>query len=161
MYLTLVRNCRILILVKNELKIGISIFSDVFWVSIFDPPDPGRICGHYFHAYCLSAANAIRAWWVTKFARLVYYFVICLSDVWDFSSDLPEHSLKIYKSDQHFRYLLIHQNTSAREVVMLALREFGISECSSNFTLCEVTVEVRSICDKFYKKSSRIIILRS
>jgi Rap guanine nucleotide exchange factor 2 len=33
------------------------------------------------------------------------------------------------------------QNTSAREVVMLSLQEFGISECSSNFTLTELTVE--------------------
>jgi Rap guanine nucleotide exchange factor 2 len=64
------------------------------------------------------------------------------SDSWDFPSDLPEHSLKIYKADQHFRYLLVHQNTSARDVVMLALQEFGISEVSLNFTLCEVTVEV-------------------
>ncbi|TRY80967.1 hypothetical protein TCAL_12515 [Tigriopus californicus] len=63
------------------------------------------------------------------------------NDSWDFTSDLPDHSLKIYRADQHFRYLLVHKNTSAREVVMLALQEFGISDCSSNFTLCEVTVE--------------------
>ena len=58
------------------------------------------------------------------------------------SSDLPDHSLKIFKADQHFRYLLVHKYTSAREVVMLALQEFGISECSSNFALVEVTVDV-------------------
>ena len=53
----------------------------------------------------------------------------------------PDHSLKIFKADQHFRFLLVHQNTSAREVVMLALQEFGITECSSNYTLVEVTVD--------------------
>ena len=74
-----------------------------------------------------------------------YYFCFLLvPDPWEVANDLPEHSLKIYKADQHFRYLLVHQNTSAREVAMLALQEFGISECSSNFTLCEVTVEVRN-----------------
>ena len=60
---------------------------------------------------------------------------------WEVTSDLPDHSLKIYKADQSFKYLPIHQYTSAREVVMLALQEFSISECSSNFTLTEVTVE--------------------
>ncbi len=40
---------------------------------------------------------------------------ICI-DSWEFPVDLPEHSLKIYKSDQSFKYLLIHQDTSARQV---------------------------------------------
>lgn len=62
-------------------------------------------------------------------------------DSWDMSMDGPDHSLKIYKSDQQFKYLLVHQNTSAREVVMLALQKFGITECSSNYTLCEVKVD--------------------
>ena len=33
------------------------------------------------------------------------------------------------------------QETTAREVVMLALREFGITDPSSNFSLCEVSVQ--------------------
>lgn len=32
------------------------------------------------------------------------------------------------------------QETTAREVVMLALREFSISDPSSNYSLCEVSV---------------------
>jgi Rap guanine nucleotide exchange factor 2 len=48
--------------------------------------------------------------------------------------------LKVYKSDQTFKYLLVHKETTAHEVVMLSLQEFGITEQSSNFTLCEVTV---------------------
>ena len=65
--------------------------------------------------------------------------------------EFPEHALKIYKSDQQFKYLLVHQETSAKNVVMLALQEFGITELSSNYTLCEVNVKV-SI--DFTKKSS-------
>ena len=72
-----------------------------------------------------------------------FFFFSLFTDPWEVANDLPEHSLKIYKADQHFRYLLVHHNTNAKEVTMLALQEFGISECSSNFTLCEVTVEVR------------------
>lgn len=56
------------------------------------------------------------------------------------SSDYPEHVLKVYKSDQTCKYLLVHKETTAHEVVMLALQEFGIHETSSNFSLCEVSV---------------------
>ncbi|XP_060559631.1 rap guanine nucleotide exchange factor 6-like isoform X10 [Ruditapes philippinarum] len=55
--------------------------------------------------------------------------------------EYPEHVVKVYRSDQSFKYLLIHKETTAKEVVMLSLREFGITDPSSNFSLCEVTVE--------------------
>ncbi|XP_049283281.1 rap guanine nucleotide exchange factor 2 isoform X2 [Anopheles funestus] len=55
-------------------------------------------------------------------------------------SDFPEHILKVYKSDQTCKYLLVHKETTAHEVVMLALQEFGIHDPSSNFSLCEVSV---------------------
>ncbi|KAH8033585.1 hypothetical protein HPB51_014491 [Rhipicephalus microplus] len=54
--------------------------------------------------------------------------------------DFPEHVLKVYKADQTCKYLLIHRETTAREVVMLALREFGITDSSSLYSLCEVSV---------------------
>ncbi|XP_055858119.1 rap guanine nucleotide exchange factor 2 isoform X2 [Episyrphus balteatus] len=54
--------------------------------------------------------------------------------------EYPEHVLKVYKSDQTCKYLLINKETTAHEVVMLALQEFGIHETSSNFSLCEVSV---------------------
>lgn len=54
--------------------------------------------------------------------------------------DYPEHVLKVYKSDQTCKYLLVHKETTAHEVVMLALREFGIHDSSSKYSLCEVTV---------------------
>ena len=41
---------------------------------------------------------------------------------------------------QTFKYLLVHKETTAHEVVMLSLQEFGITEPSSNFSLCEVSV---------------------
>ncbi|OQV24790.1 Rap guanine nucleotide exchange factor 2 [Hypsibius exemplaris] len=53
----------------------------------------------------------------------------------------PDHVLKVYKSDQTFKYLLIHKETTSHEVVMLALAEFGLTEPSQNFCLCQVSVE--------------------
>ncbi|XP_011309778.1 rap guanine nucleotide exchange factor 6 isoform X5 [Fopius arisanus] len=54
--------------------------------------------------------------------------------------DYPEHVLKVYKADQTCKYLPVHKETTAHEVVMLALQEFGITESSSNFSLTEVSV---------------------
>ncbi|XP_043947130.1 rap guanine nucleotide exchange factor 2 isoform X2 [Drosophila biarmipes] len=54
--------------------------------------------------------------------------------------DYPEHVLKVYKADQTYKYVLIYKETTAHEVVMLTLQEFGIHDPSSNFSLCEVSV---------------------
>lgn len=56
------------------------------------------------------------------------------------AADYPEHVLKVFKPDQTCKYLLVHKETTAHEVVMLALQEFGITEPSSNYSLCEVSV---------------------
>ncbi|KAG5670991.1 hypothetical protein PVAND_001216 [Polypedilum vanderplanki] len=56
------------------------------------------------------------------------------------TADYPEHVLKVFKPDQTYKFLLIHKETTAHEVVMLALQEFGIHEPSNNFSLCEVSV---------------------
>lgn len=56
------------------------------------------------------------------------------------SADYPEHVLKVFKPDQTYKFLLIHKETTAHEVVMLALQEFGMHDPSSNFSLCEVSV---------------------
>ncbi|XP_078318508.1 rap guanine nucleotide exchange factor 2-like isoform X9 [Crassostrea virginica] len=55
--------------------------------------------------------------------------------------EFPDMVVKVYKADQTFKYLAITKDTNAREVVLLALQEFGITEPSSNYSLCEVTVE--------------------
>ena len=47
-----------------------------------------------------------------------------------------EHVLKIYKNDQNFKYLVVHKETSTKEVVMLALNEFNIvDEIGSKYVL--------------------------
>ncbi|KAK9885869.1 hypothetical protein WA026_013744 [Henosepilachna vigintioctopunctata] len=63
---------------------------------------------------------------------------ICYDDIR--CTDYPEHVLKVYKPDQSYKYLLVHKETTAHEVVMLALQEFGMTDPSSNFSLCEVSV---------------------
>lgn len=58
----------------------------------------------------------------------------------DAKTEFPENVLKIYRSDQSFKYLPVYKETDARTTVMLALQEFGINEPSRNYCLCEVTV---------------------
>lgn len=55
-------------------------------------------------------------------------------------ADYPEHVLKVFKPDQTYKFLLVHKETTAHEVVMLALQEFGMHDPSSNYSLCEVSV---------------------
>ncbi|XP_033643889.1 rap guanine nucleotide exchange factor 6-like isoform X2 [Asterias rubens] len=57
-------------------------------------------------------------------------------------NDYPEHVLKIYRADQSCKYFLVHKETTALEVVMLAMREYGLTDAanSGTYSLCEVTV---------------------
>jgi len=82
-------------------------------------------------------------------------------EIYDFQDAIPEHSLKIYKADQSSKYLLVNKTTSAKEVVMLALKEFGITEVSTNYALFEVTVEnglirQRRLAERFDNLAQRI-----
>lgn len=38
--------------------------------------------------------------------------------------------VKVYRSDQQFKYLPVHKETTAKQVVMLALTEFGYADPS-------------------------------
>ncbi|CAL4156065.1 unnamed protein product, partial [Meganyctiphanes norvegica] len=66
----------------------------------------------------------------------------------DFRAEFPEHVLKVYRSsDQTARFLPVHKETTAREVVMLSLQIFNINDPSgsSNYALYEVTVTEEGI----------------
>ena len=56
---------------------------------------------------------------------------------------------KVCEDDTIFPLTL--QETTAREVVMFVLREFGINDPSSNFSLCEVSVQ-----DQGFVKTKRL-----
>jgi Rap guanine nucleotide exchange factor 2 len=57
---------------------------------------------------------------------------------------------------------LVHKETTAHEVVMLALQEFGITDPSSNYSLCEVsvtdtqTIKQRRLPDQLQNLAERI-----
>ncbi|CAF3464910.1 unnamed protein product [Rotaria sp. Silwood1] len=64
------------------------------------------------------------------------------------STNIPnndeDHSafvLKVFRSDQSYKFLPVHKETTAKQVVMLAITEFGIIDPSRCYSLCEVSVE--------------------
>lgn len=66
----------------------------------------------------------------------------------DVRTEFPEHVLKVYRATDHnARFLPVHKETTAREVVMLALQIFNINDPtgSSNYALYEVTVTEEGI----------------
>lgn len=62
-------------------------------------------------------------------------------------SECPEHVLKIYRNDQTFKYLPVYKETSAQNVVQLALQEFNMmtEACSLEWSLCECTVTMDGV----------------
>ena len=44
-----------------------------------------------------------------------------------------QHVLKVYRADQTYKFFIVNLETSAHEVVMLALNEFGIINEDSSF----------------------------
>uniref|UniRef100_A0A6G1SQM4 Rap guanine nucleotide exchange factor 2 n=1 Tax=Aceria tosichella TaxID=561515 RepID=A0A6G1SQM4_9ACAR len=83
--------------------------------------------------------------------------------------------LRVFNSTNNdFRYLLVHEETTAREVVMVAVKEFNLSGSSLNWYLYEVSVvpesrtikqrclseqtsrlaELASLCSRFYIKNN-------
>uniref|UniRef100_A0A8C4Y0T1 Rap guanine nucleotide exchange factor 2 n=1 Tax=Gopherus evgoodei TaxID=1825980 RepID=A0A8C4Y0T1_9SAUR len=60
----------------------------------------------------------------------------------DFNStpDLPDQVLRVFKADQQSRYIMISKDTTAKEVVIQAIREFAVTATPDAYSLCEVSV---------------------
>ncbi|MCL4137815.1 UNVERIFIED_CONTAM: hypothetical protein GTU68_020311, partial [Idotea baltica] len=72
-------------------------------------------------------------------------------------SEFPDHVLKVYRAtDQSTRFLPVHKETTAREVVMLSLNLFNITEPSQNFALYEVSVPEGVACEQSVVKQKRL-----
>ncbi|KAB1281950.1 Rap guanine nucleotide exchange factor 2 [Camelus dromedarius] len=82
----------------------------------------------------------------------------------DFSTtpDLPDQVLRVFKADQQSRYLMISKDTTAKEVVVQAIREFAVTATPDQYSLCEVSVtpegviKQRRLPDQLSKLADRI-----
>ncbi|KAM4707511.1 rap guanine nucleotide exchange factor 2 isoform 4-T4 [Discoglossus pictus] len=82
----------------------------------------------------------------------------------DFSTtpDLPDQVLRVFKADQQSRYIMISKDTTAKEVVIQAIREFALTAVADAYSLCEVSVtpegviKQRRLPDQLSKLADRI-----
>ncbi|KAG9344094.1 hypothetical protein JZ751_012574 [Albula glossodonta] len=76
--------------------------------------------------------------------------------------DLPDQVLRVFKADQQSRYLMISRDTTAKEVVAQAIREFALTAAPEAYSLCEVSVtpegviKQRRLPDQLSKLADRI-----
>ncbi|KAJ8247392.1 hypothetical protein GJAV_G00245850 [Gymnothorax javanicus] len=79
-----------------------------------------------------------------------------------FVSNLPDQVLRVFKADQQSRYLMISRDTTAKEVVVQAIREFALTAAPEAYSLCEVSVtpegviKQRRLPDQLSKLADRI-----
>uniref|UniRef100_A0A8C2DS40 Rap guanine nucleotide exchange factor 2 n=1 Tax=Cyprinus carpio TaxID=7962 RepID=A0A8C2DS40_CYPCA len=57
----------------------------------------------------------------------------------DFNNQ-PDQVLRVFKADQQSRYIMIGKDTTAKEVVAQAIREFALTAAPEAYSLCEVSV---------------------
>ncbi|XP_036743859.2 rap guanine nucleotide exchange factor 2 isoform X3 [Manis pentadactyla] len=82
----------------------------------------------------------------------------------DFSTtpELPDQVLRVFKADQQSRYIMISKDTTAKEVVIQAIREFAVTASPDQYSLCEVSVtpegviKQRRLPDQLSKLADRI-----
>ncbi|KTG02682.1 hypothetical protein cypCar_00011992 [Cyprinus carpio] len=56
------------------------------------------------------------------------------------SLDMSDQVLRVFKADQQSRYIMIGKDTTAKEVVAQAIREFALTAAPEAYSLCEVSV---------------------
>lgn len=56
------------------------------------------------------------------------------------SLDMSDQVLRVFKADQQSRYIMIGKDTTAKEVVAQAIREFALTAAAEAYSLCEVSV---------------------
>ncbi|XP_031424828.1 rap guanine nucleotide exchange factor 2-like isoform X4 [Clupea harengus] len=54
--------------------------------------------------------------------------------------DMSDQVLRVFKADQQSRYIMISKDTTAKEVVAQAIREFALTAAPDAYSLCEVSV---------------------
>ncbi|XP_062249276.1 rap guanine nucleotide exchange factor 2 isoform X8 [Platichthys flesus] len=76
--------------------------------------------------------------------------------------DLSDQVLRVFKADQQSRYIMIGKDTTAKEVVAQAIREFALTAAPEAYSLCEVSVtpegviKQRRLPDQLSKLADRI-----
>lgn len=60
-------------------------------------------------------------------------------------SDLPDQVIRVFRGDQQSCYIIISKDTTARDVVLHAVSEFGLIAAPETYSLCEVSVSPEGV----------------
>ncbi|XP_051869214.1 rap guanine nucleotide exchange factor 6 isoform X2 [Pristis pectinata] len=77
-------------------------------------------------------------------------------------ADVPDQVIRVFKADQQSCYIIISKDTTAKEVVVHAVHEFGLTAPSETYSLCEVSIssegviKQRRLPDQLSKLADRI-----
>ncbi|KAK2827456.1 hypothetical protein Q7C36_018382 [Tachysurus vachellii] len=78
------------------------------------------------------------------------------------SIDVLDQVLRVFKADQQSCYIIISKDTTAKDVVLLVVKEFGLIAAPGTYSLCEVSVspegviKQRRLPDQLSKLADRI-----
>ncbi|XP_072923265.1 rap guanine nucleotide exchange factor 6-like isoform X3 [Hemitrygon akajei] len=86
------------------------------------------------------------------------------TSILDFANpaDVPDQVIRVFKADQQSCYIIISKDTTAKEVVVHAVHEFGLTAPSETYSLCEVSISCegvikqRRLPDQLSKLADRI-----
>ncbi|XP_067852267.1 rap guanine nucleotide exchange factor 6 isoform X5 [Heptranchias perlo] len=77
-------------------------------------------------------------------------------------TDIPDQVIRVFKADQQSCYIIISKDTTAKEVVVHSVHEFGLTAPPETYSLCEVSIspegviKQRRLPDQLSKLADRI-----
>lgn len=78
------------------------------------------------------------------------------------TEDIPDQVIRVFKADQQSCYIIISKDTTAKDVVIQTVNEFGLFAVPETYSLCEVSVspegviKQRRLPDQLSKLADRI-----
>lgn len=94
---------------------------------------------------------------------LLHHSLITYRFVFPFpTEDIPDQVIRVFKADQQSCYIIISKDTTAKDVVIQTVNEFGLFGAPETYSLCEVSVspegviKQRRLPDQLSKLADRI-----
>ncbi|XP_026796762.1 rap guanine nucleotide exchange factor 6 isoform X3 [Pangasianodon hypophthalmus] len=61
------------------------------------------------------------------------------------TSDVPDQVIRVFRADQQSCYIIISKDTTAKDVVLHVVKEFGLIAAPETYSLCEVSVSPEGV----------------
>ncbi|XP_060791811.1 rap guanine nucleotide exchange factor 6 isoform X3 [Neoarius graeffei] len=61
------------------------------------------------------------------------------------STDVPDQAIRVFRADQQSCYIIISKDTTAKDVVVHVVKDFGLIPAPETYSLCEVSVSPEGV----------------